>query len=109
MQVRERLLALVIGLAALGAGQSAIAAVIYDSNGFDTVARFSPVSVSPGEPSVVGNLRDQDAAVNQWLYAGPNTNVSTTGTARVVNTTSLSPAQSVQVDRTSADNRWAPN
>ncbi|HSV14114.1 MAG TPA: PEP-CTERM sorting domain-containing protein [Tepidisphaeraceae bacterium] len=110
MQFRARVFALVIGLAALGVGHNSLAAVIYDSNGFDNVTRFNPAYVAPGEPSVVGNLRDQDPAVNQWLYSGPNTATSTTGTARVINTTSLSPSQSVQVDRISADNRWAaPN
>jgi hypothetical protein len=111
MKLEQRLaLSVAVGLFALTGTRAANAAVIYDSGGFDNTSRFSSTFVSPAEPLVTGNLRDQDF-VKQWMYSGPNTASTTTGSARVVTSGTdpvLSGTQSVRVDRTSGDNFWAP-
>lgn len=86
---------------------AASAAVIYDSGGFEA-PRFLTTFVSPLEPTPVGNLRGQDAAVRPWGYSG-----ATGATAQVTAPPAGSPAaegaQSVRVDRTSADRAWSPD
>src|SRR5690242_4343260 len=112
MKLEQRLaLSAAVGLFALLGARPSNAAVIYDSNGFDNTARFSSTYVSPSEPLVTGNLRDQDP-LRQWMYSGSNTAATTTAKARVVTSGTdpvLSGTQSIRVDRISDDGFWAPN
>src|SRR5438067_2012079 len=110
MKSHQRLTLSVVGLVTLCGAGASMASTLYDSNGFDSTTRFSSSYVSPAEPLVGGNLRDQDF-VRQWVYSGTNTTSTTTGKAQVVTSGTnpvLSGTQSIKLTRTSADNHWAP-
>ncbi len=84
----------------------ASAAVVYDSGGFEA-PRFTTGFVEASDPTVIGNLRGQDAAVGQWREAGAAGGAAA-GTAIVQTGVTLSGTQAVRVDRTTNDQRWSP-
>jgi hypothetical protein len=116
-EMRKNLLtnAVAVALLALSA-KAAQGQVLYDSGGFENTTRFSQTFTN-GIEQTTGTLRDQDAAVKQWLYSvnppsSANTLTSTSAFAQVVATSAGDPvsvgSQDIKVSRISADTRWAP-
>lgn len=101
------------GAAFLGvsAGLPAFGTIIYDSNGFE-LPRFSSTATVATDPTVIGNLRNQDINSvgnpngNQWRQFG-TANGNAVSTATVQAAGGLS-GQGVQLNRLLADNRWSP-
>ncbi|HEY8749844.1 MAG TPA: PEP-CTERM sorting domain-containing protein [Tepidisphaeraceae bacterium] len=110
--MHEKWLSFAAAFGCLAALSATTRGQVYDSGGFDNVLRFSPTLVNSSEPSVLGNLRGQDAAVKPWLYSGPNTTTVTTGAAQVITAAQgpvFSGTQAVRVNRFTGDNFWAPD
>ena len=121
----RRIFSLALGAAAALSGASAVraASVVYTAGGFDNTSRFSTAYVNTLDPTLVGDLRGQDAAANPghaiWLEAqnaNPANVANTTGTPTgVTNSTAIiqtavfnTSPQAVQVNYRGTDNRWAP-
>ena len=109
MRKSNFLWAVLVGVAAGGysGGARAATTILYDSGGFES-PRFSTSFVNPSDPTVVGDLRGQDAAVRVWEQAGVAGGAAA-GTAVVQTGVVQSGLQAVQVTRTSNDERWAPS